>query len=193
MYPEEYNNVICVNDGAFDFSFDDSVNLLYFQDGANVVCAISPTTLRVVSIESQSVTPPPEEHAGTLDDPYTVREALEEAGRHMDTGYDTEFYCRGTVTRQGDRYGGADYGNIRYVYIGDPGTDYQITIYWLNRYKGAPANDNFETQYDIKVGDELLIAGKLFTYVDPNGNAIPEFASGTYCITINGVEQGPSA
>ena len=64
----------------------------------------------------------------------------------------------------------------------------EIMIYYLKRYQGAPStDDNFTSVDDIKLGDELVICGQAFNY---NGNTL-EFGSGTYCITINDVVQGP--
>ena len=189
MYPNEYNDIICVNDGAYDFSFDESLNMWNFVEGANVVCAISPTTFKVVAIEESSTGGEGGEggdpvttiqHAGTLDDPYTVADALLAAGKYTNSADSPEIYCSGVVSRQGTRMG--NIGDIGNVYIKDADSDNEILIYFLRKFEGATNDNNFESITDVAVGDRIVICGRPFTY---NGTT-PEFASGTYCVSING-------
>lgn len=131
-------------------------------------------------------------HAGTIDDPLTVTEALIEAEKVSVSSSNPEgaryVYCTGVVSREATRVGNS--GDLGNVYIKDPANDNEILIYFLRRYYGANNNpsDNFTSTDDLQIGDELLIYGRAFTY----GGTTKEFASGTYCITINGVTQSAS-
>lgn len=126
-------------------------------------------------------------HAGTLEDPYTVSDALIEAAKHSSIDEAPFVYCTGEVVSVGSF--SPSYGDLGSVVIKDPTNEAQIFIYYLHRYNGAPANDNFNSINDLNPGDTLLIHGQPFCYGATN---TLEFGYTTYCVSINGVEQGPS-
>ena len=123
-------------------------------------------------------------HEGTINDPYSVTDALLEAKKHTNQNDAPFVYCKGIVVQGGDRMG--EIGDIRNIKIKDMDNDNVILIYYLRKHYGATAETNFTSISDIQVGDELIICGRPFTYTTSNGST-PEFASGTYCYSINGV------
>ena len=94
-------------------------------------------------------------HAGTLDDPYSVTDALLEAKKHANQDDAPFVYCEGIVVQQGDRMGGI--GDIRNVTIKDLSNNNEILIYYLRKHYGATVETNFTSVDDIKVGDRLII------------------------------------
>ena len=107
---------------------------------------------------------------GTENNPYTVAEAIEATpttGEVYISGIVSSFYNTSIV---------GDDSNYRY-YISDDGTtDTQLLV-----YKGKGLNEaTFTDADDLKVGDEVVIYGKLTMY-----NNAPEVASGNYIVSLN--------
>ena len=119
---------------------------------------------------------------GSIDNPLTVAEAIEMAQGHTSSNKTSAMYCAATVSRVGTGLGSS--GDINYVYIQDD-LGNEIQIYYLRRCYGASTNkgNNFTSVNDLPVGTELLIRGQLYCY-----NDVPQFGSGTYCVTIDGVD-----
>ena len=151
------------------------------KEDARVVFQAVGEDVKFVSVIDNSLPP------STLENPYTVTQARQVAAKYTEQGAAPRIYCTGVVSRAGNRIG--DSGDIGNVYIKDPATNQEILVYWLRRYQGAPAGDNFSNVNEVAVGDTLVINGQAFNY---KGTTL-EFGSGTYCITINGVAQGPRA
>ena len=150
-----------------------------------IICKLSSAGCEIVSIVSganENI------HTGSIDDPFTVGEALHSARETgcIDSSVATWYYCRGVVTRAGTALGYD--GDIGFIYIGDDKNN-EIMIYYLSKFEDADSTANFQSYEDIKVGDELLIYGPLFMYQGET----PEFGGNTYCISINGVATNPSA
>ena len=127
-------------------------------------------------------------HDGTIDSPYTVGEALEIGSQYSgSSGYEAaapRVYITGTVSQAATRLGyTGDLGNVKIT----DGLGNELLLYWLKKFEGATSSNNFSTQNDLKVGDELLISGQPFRY---NGGTI-ECSTGTYCVSINGVLTNP--
>ena len=125
----------------------------------------------------------PVNHAGTLEDPKTIREALEQASLYDDFSISPDYIFKGTVSRQASDIGGS--GDLKKVYVKDAGTAYEIMIYYLA--KTPDRSKVFESVYDLNVGDILIFHGSPFLY---NGST-PEFSNSggiinTYAISING-------
>ena len=120
---------------------------------------------------------------GTITNPYGADElaALLLAGET----FDSEVYAKGKINKidsiswdvNAEKY----YGNAQY-WISDDGTEsYQMEVYrgfWFN-------GDKFTAEDQIKVGDEVLVYGKVKLYVNGD-NKTPEFDSGNYIVTLNG-------
>jgi hypothetical protein len=125
--------------------------------------------------------------AGTLENPYTVAQALD-AVKDFTWTSNTEFdstddvYMKGKISRiasGGTFTEGGTYGNASF-YISDDGTETNEFYCFRVLYLG---NKKFEAgQTDIKVGDEVIICGKLMNY---KGNT-PETVSGkAYLYSLN--------
>ena len=125
--------------------------------------------------------------AGTAEKPYTVAEALN-AVKDLTWTSNTDYqatddvYMKGKISRipsGGTFTEGGTYGNASF-YISDDGSEsnefYCFRVLYLENKKFA------EGQTDIKVGDEVVICGKLMNY---KGNT-PETVSGkAYLYTLN--------
>ena len=125
--------------------------------------------------------------AGTEGNPYTVAQALDAVKdltwtSNSDYQSTDDVYVKGKISRipAGGTYTeGGDYGNASF-YISDDGAEsnefYCFRILYLENKKFA------EGQTDIKVGDEVVICGKLMNY---RGNT-PETVSGkAYLFSLN--------
>ena len=117
--------------------------------------------------------------AGTVENPYTVAQALDavkDLTWTSNTEYDStdDVYMKGKISRianKGTFTEGGSYGNASF-YISDDGTETNEFYCFRILYLG---NKKFEEgQTDIKVGDEVVICGKLMNY---KGNT-PETVSG---------------
>ena len=129
---------------------------------------------------------PPDGHDGTITDPKTIAEALELATLYTSAGASTAYYFKGVVCRLGTRVN-PDSGDMNGVYVEDEGQNNGMMIYWLKRFDGATASNGWSSVDDLHLGDELIFCGKPFTY---NGTT-PEFGSGAYVYSINGVVTDP--
>ena len=70
------------------------------------------------------------------------------------------------------------------VYVKDADKDNAMMIYYLKKFQGANNyNGNWSSVNDLSVGDVLVFYGTPFY---DNGKTL-EFASGTYCVSINGI------
>ena len=124
---------------------------------------------------------------GTVDNPYTVAQALDavkDLKWTSNTDYEStdEVYVKGKISRipSGGTYTeGGTYGNASF-YISDDGAEANEFYCFRILYLG---NKKFEEgQTDIKVGDEVVICGKLMNY---KGNT-PETVSGkAYLYSLN--------
>lgn len=122
---------------------------------------------------------------GTITNPYGADElaALLLAGET----FESEVYARGKINKidsiswdesLGDQY----YGNAQY-WLSDDGSAATLEVYrgfWFN-------GDKFTAEDQIKVGDEVLVYGKVKLYVKSDGSVkTPEFDSGNYIVSLNG-------
>ena len=98
-------------------------------------------------------------HAGTLEDPYTVADALAatEALGEGKTSTDS-YYTKGIISEIVEV--SADYGNATY-FISDDGTTTNQFKVFRGKYIG---NVNFTSADQLKVGDEVIVYGKLKYY-----------------------------
>lgn len=107
---------------------------------------------------------------GTVEKPYTVAEAIKAA-----QGGTGEVYVKGIISSISSI--STSYGNATYN-ISDDGTDTNtLTVfrgYYLN-------NEKFTSEDQLKVGDEVIVVGKLLMY-----NSTPEMDKGNYIYTKSG-------
>lgn len=131
-------------------------------------------------------TPPSiESHAGTIEDPKTIAEALSLAANHVGSSASnagsSPYFFQGTLTQAATKVDG--YGDLNSLYVGDEGGS-SILIYRLK--KTADRNLVFSSTADLKVGDVLLFYGAPFTYNGDYNSNTAEFSSGTYLYMLNG-------
>ena len=120
-------------------------------------------------------------HAGILEDPYTVADAINAID--LNTGF-TSVYAKGIVSKIVTAYN-PKYGNITYNISAD-GTTEGLQ---LQAYRGKGKNgDWFTSEYDIQVGDEVIIFGNLkkynSTYEFDTDNQLVSLIRKPYSITI---------
>ena len=123
-------------------------------------------------------------HAGTIEDPKTIAEALTYAADHAGSSAGAAgaegFFYRGEVCAQASKIGGSgDLGNVYVRDEGTPGTE--MLIYYLQKTENR--NPNWESKEDLKVGDIIVFYGKAFNY---NSQTL-EFANGAWVYSLNGV------
>ena len=121
----------------------------------------------------------PATHAGTLDDPYTVADAKTvTAALELGKTSQDYYYTKGIVSEVGEF--SEQYNNITY-YISDDGTTTGQFMVFRGKYIG---NVNFTAADQIKVGDEVVIYGKLQNYKNSSGDSELEIASGNYIYSL---------
>jgi len=111
--------------------------------------------------------------AGTKEDPFNVAAA----NKYIKDGGDAtvEKYVKGKISELKEFR--SEYGSISY-YISDDGTtDTQFYVFGGNNLGGT----KFTKLEDLKVGDEVVICGKLKNY-----NGTYEFDSKNYLVSLNG-------
>lgn len=116
---------------------------------------------------------------GTKEDPFNVAAA----NKYINDGGDAtvDVYVKGKVSELKEFR--TDYGSISY-YISDDGTTAnQFYVYGGNNL----GNTKFTKLEDLKVGDEVVICGKLKKYNNTN-----EFDSKNYLVSLNGKTEGGS-
>ena len=113
---------------------------------------------------------------GTLENPYTVEDALAIAVSDRQYGF-----IKGTVSNTSKMNLSSSNKNLYQLYIKDDKGN-EIYVYCLSRINGASTSNNFTSVNDIKVGDELVIYGSIYFY-----NGTPQIGTGSYCVSINGV------
>ena len=116
---------------------------------------------------------------GTVDDPYTVADANNyiKAGVNLDS----TVYVKGKISSVDSV--SLSYGNAYYK-ISDDGTSTgQLTV-----YRGyAFGNQKFKAANEIKVGDDVVLVGKIGAFKGTN-----EFMQGNYIYALNGKTYTPT-
>ena len=118
-------------------------------------------------------------HAGTLEDPYSVADAMAATKALGEGKTSTEsYYTKGIISEIVEV--SADYGNATY-YISDDGTTANQFKVFRGRYIG---NVSFNSADQLKVGDEVVVYGKLQYYKPNSGDSEIEVSSGNYIYSL---------
>ena len=117
----------------------------------------------------------------SVDNPYTIAEALAAINALADNGYsDAEVYVKGKVVKVTTNQTNFDkYGNLNYL-ISEDGTESNtITVYSGDGLNG----EKFSGIDALTAGDEVIVYGKLQKYVK-NDKVTPEIAKGNYLVSL---------
>ena len=126
-------------------------------------------------------TPTEPTHAGTLDDPYTVADAIALASGYTSKNGAPNGFIKGTVSDVSRAALSDRSGDVYNVYITD-GNGNSLNLYYVKKFQGATLGNNWDSPYELSIGDEVLLyAEALYMY---NNN--PQVYNG-YVVTINGV------
>lgn len=121
------------------------------------------------------------EGTGVATDPYNVA-GIVDATKDLNKGETTtnDIYTKGYVSEITDF--NASYGNISYSITDNAeGKSKKFIV-----YRGlALGNTKFAAKEDLKVGDEVIICGKVTNY-----NGTIEYAQGNYLVSLNGKTTG---
>ena len=128
--------------------------------------------------------------SGTLEDPYNVAAAFSAVANltwTSNTEYETteEVYVKGKISKIADNgtFGqSGTFGNATF-YIKDDGGNDEFYCYRI-LYLG---NKKYTSGEDIKVGDEVVVCGKLMNY---RGNTPETVSNAAYLYSLNGVTEG---
>ncbi len=124
--------------------------------------------------------------SGTLEDPWNPVGAINYVSTlSADTESDKDYYIKGKISKIADNGEfGAQYGNATF-YISEDGTSSGEFYVFRTLYLGNKKWADGDTQ--IKVGDEVIICGKLVNY---RGNTPETVASKSYIYSLNGTTGG---
>jgi len=126
---------------------------------------------------------PSTETLGTKDAPLTIAAALAEINKLSDGGESSQFaYVKGKVVKVTTNQANFDqYGNLNYL-ISEDGTENgsTITVYSGDGLNGA----KFTSPNDLAQGDEVIVYGKLYKYVNKSGAVTPEINKGNYLVSL---------
>ena len=118
-------------------------------------------------------------HAGTLEDPYTVADAMA-ATTALGEGKTSNdyYYTKGIISEIVEV--STDYGNGTYFISDDGTTGTQFKVF-RGKYIG---NVNFTAADQLKVGDEVVVYGKLTYYKPSSGDSEIEIAQNNYIYSL---------
>ncbi len=134
------------------------------------------TGSKLVSVNGQTGMTP-----GTEALPYTPSQALEVIA-NGENDPEAEVYIKGKVSQIKEV--SAQFGNATYWISDDGSTDNQLYV-----FRGKYLNgEEFTSEDQLKVGDEVVILGKLTTY-----NGDPQVNTGSSIVSINGEGGGSTA
>ena len=125
---------------------------------------------------------PSAETIGTKENPLTVAQALEQINALADKGKTaSKAYVKGKVVKVTTNQTNFEkYGNLNYL-ISDDGTESNtVTVYSGDGLDGA----KFTSITDLAAGDEVIVFGTLYKYVNNSGQVTPEIDSGNYLVSL---------
>ncbi|MCR4582045.1 MAG: OB-fold nucleic acid binding domain-containing protein [Prevotella sp.] len=125
--------------------------------------------------------------SGTQADPFNVAAAIAKCIEIGETASSNDYYAKGIITEISDMSSldKSTFGNATFKIADSANGETAITIYRAYSLGG----EKFKTENEIKVGDEVVICGKLVNF---RGNT-PEFTQGCYIYSLNGSTTGGSS
>ena len=139
---------------------------------------------QIVSIEGEGTQEQPGDEKGqSKENPYTVKEAVDliNSGK----AGSTEVYVKGIVSSVD--YYNTEYKSLSY-YLSDDGKSKVLDVYSGKGLNGA----DFSGKSDLKVGQTVIVKGKLELFTDKKGNKIPEVSQSSKIVSIEGSGETPS-
>ncbi len=112
-----------------------------------------------------------------ITNPYTVAEALEICKNK--TYSDSDVYVKGIINKIDNI--NLEYGNAQF-WLSDDGATADLEAYRNFWFDGA----KYTSEDQLKVGDEVIICGKLTLYEPEGQDAIAEFAKNNKIVSLNG-------
>ncbi|MBQ6761869.1 MAG: hypothetical protein IJP49_03880 [Bacteroidales bacterium] len=182
-------------DGTFAIKASKSTNrnVMQFNSGSSLFSCYSSASQKPVTlypfdwvVEDAGAQP---SGTGTLEDPYNAlgaANAVKDLKWNSNSDYETtdDVYVKGKISRianNGTYTAGGTYGNASF-YISDDGAASNEFYCFRVLYLG---NKKFESgQTDIRVGDEVIVYGKLMNY---QGNTPETVGNKAYLYSLNGV------
>ncbi len=158
--------------------------LKYVKTDGTVVPEVKNPTVTIIETGGGTVTPDqPIEGTpagtGVENDPYNVAGALAYIQTlSAEDKPEALVYTKGVISevvKMGDS------GSIQFK-MQDKNVNNSLLVYYCNNLGNVP----FKAQTDLKVGDEVIVCGKVVNYA---GNT-PEYAPGAYLVSLNGKTEG---
>ncbi len=137
------------------------------------------TGSKIYSLNGKTATEEkPTEFIGTIDDPITIAKALEVINGLEDNATTaTAAYVKGKVTKVlSSQDNVTKYKNMNYIIADETG---EIQVYAGKNLD----NKEFTSVDQLKVGDEVIVLGKLMKFVK-DGKVTPEIAKGNYIVKL---------
>lgn len=116
-------------------------------------------------------------HGESVDDPFTVEEAIAKCIEIGNTTNDVIYFARGYISSIKEV--SPNFGNATFNISDDGSDDHALTVYRSKWLENAP----FTAEDQIGVGDEVVVTGKLVYYKDKNGVETPEFSGSVYVVS----------
>lgn len=127
----------------------------------------------------------PQEHtfvgAGTIDNPYSVADAIYIAEKTGETATEESYYIRGHVSEVRDQFG-SKYGNATFSIVDENGDGRSFLVYRTYYFYGEHWTDG---QYTLNYWDDVVVYGQIVNY---KGNT-PETVQGAALYSLNGITE----
>jgi hypothetical protein len=138
--------------------------------------------LSIAEGEANNNENPSTETIGTKENPITVAQALEKINALPDKGKsESKAYVKGKVVKVTTNQANFEkYGNLNYLISDDGNETNTITVYSGDGLDGA----KFTSITDLAAGDEVIVFGNLYKYVNKSNQVTPEIDSGNYLVSL---------
>lgn len=158
--------------------------LKYVKTDGTVVPEVKNPTVTIIEVGGGTVTPDqPVEGTpagtGVESDPYNVAGALAYIQTlSAEDKPEALVYTKGVISEVVKL---GESGSIRFK-MHDKNVNNSLLVFYCNNLGNVP----FKAQTDLKVGDEVIVCGKVVNY----GGNTPEYNAGAYLVSLNGKTEG---